>query len=102
MSNAVFLPTMIGAASLSVSGEFQTPTGTIKKAGTPSNTPLKARVVLHDQASLAPVLQTFSNQADGAWQFVGIRPGKYYVVAFDPTGEYGGEVETDLMAERMP
>lgn len=102
MSNAVFLQTVIGAASLNFSGEFQTPAGTTKKVGTPSNTTFRSRVVLHDQYSFAPVLQMFSNQADGAWQFVGIRPGKYYAVAFDHTGEYGGEVETDLVAERMP
>lgn len=102
MSNPVFLPMMIGAASLNFSGEFQTPAGTTKKVGTPSNTPFRSRVVLHDQSSFAPVLQTVSNQVDGAWQFVGIRPGKYYVVAFDHTGEYGGVVETDLVAERMP
>lgn len=102
MSGATFFKSVLAAGSLLWSGSFQTPLGTTKKAGSPTNTPVISRVVLHDQESGAPVTQTFSNQADGAWQFLGIRPGKYYVVAFDHTGEYGGVVETDLVAEPMP
>lgn len=85
-----------------VTGGYQLPTGTVKRFGTPTNTPVRAEVRLHKQQGGALVKRMLSDAASGAYQFAGIAPGVYYTVAFDPAGLNSGEIETDIVAEPMP
>lgn len=78
-------------------GPYSTPLGTTKNVGTPSNTPVSRRVRLHDQASGRVVREMWSDPTTGAYQFNGLRAGTYYVAAFDHTGEYNGEIVTDVV-----
>lgn len=87
---------------IGLTGGHQTPAGTVKRFGTPTNTPVRAEVRLHNQHSSALVQRTLSEAGSGAYQFTGIAPGKYFVVAFDPAGLNAGVVETDIPAEPMP
>lgn len=83
-------------------GGHQTPAGTVKRFGTPTNAPVRAEVRLHNQKSGALVKRMLSEAASGAYQFTGVAPGVYYVVAFDPAGLNSGVIETDIVAEPMP
>lgn len=65
-------------------------------SGTP-NTPVHRRVRLHDQVTGKPLREVWSNPVTGAWQFTGIRAGTFFVVAFDHTGQYNGEIATDIV-----
>lgn len=81
------------------SGAYSTEVGTIKKEGTPTR-PGSYRVMLHEQGSGRPVRRLWSDPVTGQYQFAGLAPGKYFVVAFDHTGEYSGVVETDLVVPK--
>jgi hypothetical protein len=77
------------------SGVHSTPQGSTANTGTP-NTPVRRRVRLHDQPSGRLVREMWSDPVTGAYQFTGLRAGTYYVTAFDHTGQYNGEIATDV------
>ena len=74
-------------------------TGTVKKIGTPSDTPVYRRVRLHEQISGRIVRETWSDATTGAFSFTGLRLTAYYVVGFDHTGEFGGVLADNLTPE---
>lgn len=79
--------------------------GTHRITGTTKNTPdlpVSRRVRLHDQRTGDPVREVWSDPATGAYSFDWIRPGTYYVTAFDHTGSYGAVIADNLPAEPMP
>lgn len=78
------------------SGPYSTPVGSTKNTGTP-NAPVRRRVRLHDHPSGRLVREMWSDPATGEYQFTGLRAGTYYVTAFDHTGEYNGEIMTDVV-----
>ena len=78
-------------------GPHSTPVFGTAKIGTPSNTPQRSRVRLHDQPTGALLREAWSDATTGQGQFVGLRSGTFYVVAFDHTGQYGGVIETDVV-----
>lgn len=78
------------------SGPWSTPVGTTKNTGSP-NAPVRRRVRLHDHPSGRLVREMWSDPVTGAYQFTGLRAGTYYVTAFDHTGEYNGEIMTDVV-----
>jgi hypothetical protein len=75
--------------------------GTTANTGTP-NTPVRRRVRLHDQPSARAIREVWSDPITGAYAFNNIRLGRYYVTAFDHTGQYGGVIETDITPEPVP
>lgn len=82
-------------------GGFQI-VGSAKNKATPANLPVRRRIRLHDQRTGLAVRETWSDPVDGAYSFKSVAAGTYYVTAFDHTGEYGGVIETDIVAEPMP
>lgn len=75
--------------------------GTAKKTGLP-DVPVRRLVRLHRQFDGRLVAETWSDASTGAYAFNWIVAGVYYIAAFDHTGEYGGVIETDVVAEPMP
>jgi hypothetical protein len=75
--------------------------GTVRNTGTP-NTPVRRRVRLHDQLTGYVVREVWSHAETGAYEFAGVKAGTYYITSFDHTGQYNGEIATDLLAEPMP
>lgn len=84
------------------SGPYQTPVGTLKNTGTPSNLPVRRRVRLHHQPTGAVVREAWSDAQTGAYQFSRLPAGTYYVVAFDHTLQYSGVTETDVVLPVPP
>lgn len=82
-------------------GYFRVP-GTTKNKANPANLPVRRRVRLHFQLTGRIVREAWSDSATGEYAFDYISAGVYYVVAFDHTGERGGVIETDIVAEPMP
>lgn len=82
-------------------GAYRIPPGTVKKDGTP-DVPVRRRVRLIDQATGKFIRETWSDAVTGAYAFNYIAPGVYTVYALDHTGEYGGTIETDIVAELIP
>ena len=72
-------------------------TGTTKNTGTPSNAPVRRRVRLHDQLTGRALREVWSDAATGAWTFIGIRAGLFFVMTLDHTGAYRGVIETDIV-----
>lgn len=64
---------------------------------TEDGTPARRRVRLHDQFTGAPIREIWSNPVTGAWQFTAIRAGLYYALVLDHTGDYNGEIVTDIV-----
>ena len=91
----------LGVHERGVSGWYQI-AGTVKNEAGAADTPVRRRVRLHDQPSGRVVREVWSDATTGAYAFEYIRTGRFFVVAFDHTGEYGGVVETDLTPEPMP
>lgn len=81
-------------------GRYQV-VGTTKIDGTPDYA-VSRKVFLHDQASGRLVRAQWSDPVTGAYSFTRLRAGVYFVVAFDHTGAYNGEIATDCVAEAMP
>lgn len=77
-------------------GHYSTAAGTTKKTGTP-NVLVRRRVRLHDQPTGRLLREVWSDAATGAYQFTSLPAGTYYVTAFDHTGEYNGEIMTDVV-----
>jgi chaperone required for assembly of F1-ATPase len=68
-------------------------TGTTKN--TPA-TPVRRRVRLHEQSSGRIVRETWSDATTGAYTFPNLRLTRYYVTAFDHTGQYAAVIESDI------
>lgn len=77
-------------------GSHDTAVGSTKNTGAP-NAPVRRRVRLHDQPTGLLVREMWSAAETGVYQFTGLAAGTYYVTAFDHTGEYNGEIMTDVV-----
>jgi hypothetical protein len=75
--------------------------GTVKVVGLPA-TPVARRVLCCETESGTPMHQQWSDPLTGAYSFTNIKPGSYYVIAFDHTGVHNGVVATGVAAEPMP
>lgn len=99
MSSVLFRRTPL--LQVAHAGVYRIPPGTVKKDGTP-DVPVRRRVRLVDQVTGRFIRETWSDAVTGAYVFNYIAPGVYTVYALDHTGEYGGTIETDIVAEQMP
>ncbi|MGS5089077.1 hypothetical protein ACVC7V_21540 [Hydrogenophaga sp. A37] len=70
--------------------------------GSPSNAPVRRKLHLHNQRTGRLVAEQWSGRTDGAHQFFGVAAATYYVITFDHTGEYNGEVTTDIVVPPPP
>lgn len=77
-------------------GSHSSAVGTTKNVGPPA-TPVRRRVRLHHQPTGRLVREVWSGETTGAYQFTALRAGTYYVTAFDHTGEFNGEIMTDVV-----
>lgn len=77
-------------------GPYSTEVGSTKKTGSPL-VPVRRRVRLHDQPTGRLLREMWSDPVTGSYQFTSLRAGTYYVTAFDHTGEYNGEIMTDVV-----
>lgn len=77
-------------------GPYHTPVGTTKNTGAP-NTPVRRLVRIHDQPTGRLIRDMWSAEGIGEYQFRNLPAGTYYVTAFDHTGEYNGEIMTDVV-----
>lgn len=98
MSSVLFRRTPL--VQVAHAGEYRV-VGTVKKDGSP-DVPVRRRVRLIEQVTGRFIRETWSDAVTGAYAFNYIAPGVYTVYALDHTGEYGGTIETDILAERMP
>lgn len=77
--------------------------GTVKEKNTPTNTPLKRRVVLLSMPGSRAIRETWSDPATGAYEFTEVAMDRVYtVVSYDHTGIYRGVVADNLTPEAMP
>lgn len=76
-------------------------TGTTKVKGAPDS-PVSRRVRLHDQLSGRVVREVWSTAGTGAYAFVRIRLGVFYVLSLDHTGINNGVIATNVTSETMP
>lgn len=100
MADGVVLGRMLFVSSVHA-GRYRIPPGTVKKTGMPDQ-PVRRRVRLVEQRTGVLIRETWSDAQTGAYLFDRIAPGLYVVYAIDHTGEYGGVIETDIVAEPMP
>lgn len=64
----------------------------------PPQVPASRRVRLHDYYSGRSVREVRSDAQTGAYSFEQIKPGLYYVVAFDNTGTYNAVIKDRIQA----
>ena len=63
--------------------------GTVKEKATPSNVPLRRRVVLIDERSRIAIRETWSDAVTGAFEFRNLKQGmKYSTISYDHTNAY--------------
>ncbi len=72
--------------------------GTVTVSGTPAS----RRVKLFSQAESFLIREAWSDAVTGMYAFENIRPGTYFVIAFDYTGAFDPEAKADLQSEPMP
>lgn len=76
--------------------------GTVKEKSTPTNHPLKRRVVLLAMPGSRAIRETWSDAASGAYVFDEIAMDRRYtVISYDHTGVYRGVVADNLQPELM-
>lgn len=76
--------------------------GTVKEKGSPSNIPLKRRVVLLSMPGSRAIRETWSDPASGVYEFREIAMDRRYtVISYDHTGVYRGVVADNLSPELM-
>lgn len=76
--------------------------GTVKEKGSPSNIPLKRRVVLLSMPGSRAMRETWSDPASGVYEFREIAMDRRYtVISYDHTGVYRGVVADNLSPELM-
>lgn len=85
-------------------GRFRIPPGTVTRIATPDNIPVRRRVRLHHQPSATIVREGWSDAVTGEHgHFLeNLASGRYYLIAFDYTGQHGPVCESDIVAEPMP
>lgn len=77
--------------------------GTVKEKNTPTNTPLKRRVVLLSMPGSRAIRETWSDPVTGVYTFDEVAMDRVYtVVSYDHTGIYRGVVADNLTPELMP
>lgn len=77
--------------------------GTVKVKSTPSNTPLRRKVLLLDEGSRLTIRETWSDALTGSYEFIGIAAGlPYTVISYDHTGINNGVIATNVTSETMP
>ena len=79
--------------------------GTTELDADPTDVPVRRRVQLYNQRDGRLVSETWSDAATGAYRFDHIRGGagtRYFVVAFDHTGDKRAVVADNLIPEVMP
>lgn len=77
-------------------GTYSSAVGSTKNVGPPA-APVRRRVRLHHQPTGRLVRELWSAEVGGTYQFTALRAGTYYVVSFDHTGEYNGEIMTEVV-----
>jgi len=77
-------------------GPFATPNGTTKVTGSPA-VPVRRKVRLYSQHNGRLVQEMWSDPTSGQYGFKALRAGAYFVVAFDHTQQYNGEIMTDVV-----
>lgn len=78
-------------------------TGTVKEKGTPTNTPLRRRVNLIDEATRQNIRETWSDVATGAYSFDYVdMTRRYTVLSYDHTGAYRAVVADRIVPELIP
>lgn len=95
IAHAAFSP----AASVQIrwTGPYATQPGSTKNIGNPTDTPVRRRVRLHHQPTGYLVRELWSDAVTGVYPaFEFIPAGKYFTAAFDHTGQYNGEIVTDI------
>lgn len=86
---------------LATFGTHKLPTITTKiEAGGNQSVVGRRRVRVHDQPTATLIFEGWS-AADGTLNVERIRPGKYYIVAFDHTGQNAAVAESDIPSEPM-
>lgn len=75
---------------------FKSIEGKTTKKHSPKNIPVSRRCLLFNQTSNILVSDLWSDE-NGDFEFKGLIDGNYYVVSFDYTKEFNGEVITDLV-----
>lgn len=76
--------------------------GTVKEKGSPSNIPLKRRVVLLSMPGSRVIRETWSDPVGGGYEFSEIAMDRRYtVISYDHTGIYRGVVADNLQPELM-
>lgn len=99
------MPNFISPTSMRVDlvdGGFNHIAGTTKNEAGAVDTPVRRRVRMHDQLTGRAVREVWSDATTGAYNFDRIRSGRFYVIGFDHTDQYNGEVQTDVVSEPMP
>ena len=91
------IPAQGGNADFFDGGNYRI-TGTVKEKGTP-NTPLHRRVLLCDQPSGRVVRSAWSDSVTGAYAFMNVRMGTFFVISFDHTGAYRAVVADGQIPE---
>lgn len=77
--------------------------GTVKEKNTPTNTPLKRRVVLLSMPGSRAIRETWSDPVTGAYEFTEVAMDRVYTaVSYDHTGIYRGVVADNLTPGLMP
>lgn len=79
--------------------------GTTEMDADPTDVPVRRRVQLYRQRDGRLVRETWSDAATGAYRFDQLRGGdgtRYFVVAFDHTGDKRAVVADNLIPEVMP
>ena len=79
--------------------------GTTELDADPTDVPVRRRVQLYNQRDGRLVRETWSDAATGAYRFDHIRGGdgtRYFVVAFDHTGDKRAVIADNLVPEVMP
>lgn len=74
--------------------------GTTKITGTPA-TPVRVRVSLHSMLSGRLIRSQWSDPLTGAYSFLNISNGSFYVVAFDHLKNYRAVIADQLVPEAM-
>lgn len=79
--------------------------GTTELDADPTDVPVRRRVQLYNQCDGRLVRETWSDAATGAYRFDHIRGGggtRYFVAAFDHTGDKRAVIADNLVPEVMP
>ena len=78
-------------------GLYSTPVGTTKNIASPSDLPVRRLVRFHEQLSGRLLRELWSDPVTGAYQFNNLRAGTYFALFLDHTGQYGAQVEADIV-----